>query len=101
MTEQVTATASNKDERIRQSTIANNCGRDGQTAAEKTHVDEEGTTSGSGSSMLAEGVESENYFTALEGDETGEVNGEATAAGAEESTGGQSEAPSIKSPHKV
>jgi hypothetical protein len=51
--------------------------------------------------MVEEGVESENYFTALAGDEVGEVSGKATADGAEESAGGQSEAPSIKSPHKA
>jgi hypothetical protein len=88
MIEHEAATTSNKDERIRQSTIANNNGRDMETAAEETQVDKERTASGNGSAMLVEGVESENYFTTLAYDETGEVNGEATAAWAEESTGG-------------
>jgi hypothetical protein len=64
-------------------------------------VVKQGTTSGSGSAMLAEGVESENYFTALAGDEMGEVNEETTATRAEDSAGGPSEAPSIKNPHKA
>jgi hypothetical protein len=45
--------------------------------------------------------ESDNYFTALGGEETGEVNGEAKAAWTEDCAGGPSEAPSIKSPHKA
>ena len=46
-------------------------------------------------------MESENYFTALARDETGEVNVEAKTAGMEYSTRGPSEAPSIKSPQKA
>ena len=65
MTEQMTTAASNQDIRVRTSTIANNSGRDRQTAAEGAQVNNEGTASGSGSAMVAEGVESENYFTAL------------------------------------
>jgi len=99
--DRVTATASNKDERVDPSTNAINSGRDMQAAAEGTQVDRERAASGSGSVMMAEGVESENYYTALAGDKTGEVNGDPTATGAEESTGGQTEAPSIKSPHKT
>jgi hypothetical protein len=45
--------------------MANNSGRDRQTAAEGAQVNTEGISSGSGSAMVAEGVESENYFTAL------------------------------------
>jgi hypothetical protein len=101
MTDQITTATSNQDIRGRASTIANDSGRDRQTAAKGAQVNNEGTASGSGSAMLAEGVESENYFRALAGDETGEVSGEATVDGAEESAGGQSEAPSIRSPHKT
>ena len=94
----MTATASNKDERVGPSTSANNGGRDRQTPTEGIQADEVMAASDTGSAMMAEGVESENYYTALAGDETGEGNGDTTA---EESTGGQSEAPSIRSPHKA
>jgi hypothetical protein len=97
----MTSATSNQDARVRTSAIATDGGRDRQTTEDGAHVDHEGAASGSGSAMVAEGGESENYFTALVGDETGEVNGEVAAAETEESAEGQSEAPSIKSPHKA
>jgi hypothetical protein len=66
--EHVIATASNKDERVGPSTSANDGGRDNQTTTEGKHADEEMAASESGSTMMAEGVESENYYTALVGD---------------------------------
>ncbi len=48
--------------------------------------------------MKAEGLESENYYTALAGDEADEGIGDETE---EDSAGGHSEAPSIKSPLKA
>ena len=101
MNAQMTSATSNQDARVRTSAIATDGGRDRQTTEDGAHVDHEGAASGSGSAMVAEGGESENYFTALVGDETGEVNGEVAAAETEESAEGQSEAPSIKSPHKA
>ena len=80
--EQDTATTSNREEDIRQTTLVRNRRGGGQTAEDEAQVVKERTASGSGSSMLAEGVESKNYFTAFAEDETGEVNEEATAVGA-------------------
>ena len=50
--------------------------------------------SDSESPMKAEGIESENYYTALAWDETDDGNGDDAA---EDTAGCQSEAPSIKS----
>jgi hypothetical protein len=65
MTAQMTSAVSNQDARVRTSAIATDRGRDRQTAEDGAQVDNEGAASGSGSTMVAEGVESKNYFTAL------------------------------------
>jgi hypothetical protein len=96
--DQVTATASNMDDNAGPSTITNNRWKDRQTTAEGTQAEEVRAASDSGSAMMAEGVESENYYTALAGDEADEGNGDDTA---EDSAGSHSDAPSIKSPIKA
>ena len=87
----------NRDDRAGPSTTTNYRWKDMQMTSEGTRAEEMRAASVSGSAMKAEGVELENYYTALAGEEADEGIGDETA---EDSAGGHSEAPSIKSPLK-
>ena len=96
--EQVTATAANRDDHTGPSAITYTRSNDRLTSTEGTKAAKVEAASDIESAKRAEGIESENYYTALAGDETEGENGDDAA---EDSAGGQSEAPSIKSPLKA